>query len=94
MQVAALTPELAREYEYARAGGVVISDVVPGGAAWRKGLLQLRGWRIVRADREEIAEVGQFQRVLAAKRAGEILSLALQSPDGSNQRLVNLRVPG
>ncbi|HEV2147943.1 MAG TPA: Do family serine endopeptidase [Longimicrobiaceae bacterium] len=90
IQVAPLTPELARQFEYERPGGVVITQSDRAGVLGRRGIRP--GWKIVSIDGQEVTEPRAFQRAVAAKGAGEIVSLVLESPRGQRQ-ILNVRLP-
>jgi serine protease Do len=90
IQVAPLTAELARQYEYERAGGVVITQSERAGVLGRRGIGP--GWKIVSVDGQEVSDARAFQRAVAAKDGGEIVSLVLQNPRGQRQ-IVNVRLP-
>ena len=90
VQIAPLTAELARDYKYREPGGVVITDVDRFGAVGRKGNLQ--GYKVVQVDNQKIALPQDFEKAVREKRAGEIISLTLEQPDGSHV-IVNVRMP-
>jgi serine protease Do len=91
IRVAPLTAALAQKYEYPQPGGVVITGVDRFGAAGRKGARE--GYKVVRVDGRAVAAAQEFEEAVGGKRAGEILSLTLAQPDGS-QFILNVRVPG
>jgi S1-C subfamily serine protease len=88
--VAPRTKELARELQYGEPGGVVITEVTPYGPLGRRNIG--RGWKVVRIDQQDIREVQQFERALAARSTGDVVSLTLETPDGA-RRIVNVRIP-
>jgi serine protease Do len=90
LELEELTPLLARQLGYARAGGALISSVAPASAADRKRVLELH--RVVSINRQAVDSVAQAQSLLRAARAGEIVSLLLESPDGRTY-IFNVRVP-
>ncbi|HEX5727438.1 MAG TPA: Do family serine endopeptidase [Longimicrobiaceae bacterium] len=90
LSVEPLTAQLAQQIGYRAAGGVVINRVQPYSSAAER---VSRGWKVLRADGEEIRDVEQFRRVVQRKRQGEIISLILGNPDGQ-ESIVNLRVGG
>ena len=90
IRVAPLSAEMARQMGFREAGGVVVTEVQRFGAAGRRGLPE--NVRIVQLDREPVRDVADFQRKLAGKRAGQVISLTVQSPDGQ-ERIINVRVP-
>jgi len=90
LRVAPLTAELAQEYRYARPGGLVIVEVQPYGAAGRKGLDS--GLKITAVDGQRVSTPQEFDRILRSKNAGEIVSLAIETPDGTSA-IQNIRIP-
>jgi serine protease Do len=90
VRVAPLTAELARDYQYKQAGGVVITDVERFGAAGRKGVPE--GFKVLRANDQPISTPQDFERVVSGVKAGGIISLALEGPEGTNL-IVNVRIP-
>jgi serine protease Do len=90
LRVVPLTDDLARRLQYGEAGGVVIENVQPYGAADRRGVVQ--GERVLAVDRQGIETVADFERVIRSKSPGEVVSLTLGAPGGAT-RIVNIRVP-
>jgi len=90
LEVVDLTPELARAGGYPRAGGVLISHVVPGSAAFQKSVVD--GLLILAVDGRAVANASEARRLLRAAPAGRVLSLLLQDPAG-NTYIANVRVP-
>jgi serine protease Do len=90
LELAELTPALARQIGYERAGGVVVVGVAPASPAARK--LVPRGYRIVSIDQKAVSTPREAEQLLGRARAGAIASLLLEGPDGRT-RIVNLRVP-
>jgi serine protease Do len=90
LELAELTPNLAREIGYTRSGGVIVTGVAPASPAARKQLP--RGFRIVSIDRREVATVREARDLLRRARPGAVVSLQLEGPDG-RMRIVNVRVP-
>jgi serine protease Do len=93
IDVAPLTQELARQHGFDSTDGVIITEVQPGSPAARRGLQ--RGARILAVDRQPVRDPGQIQRVLQAKRAGEVVSLDVEfSQQGARTRtIINVRLP-
>jgi serine protease Do len=93
IQAAPVTGETARQFGLEGTQGVVITEVQPGSPAARRGLQ--RGMRILGVDRQPIRDVAQFERVLAAKRPGEIVSLDVEIGERGTrtQTIVNIRLP-
>jgi serine protease Do len=90
VQVEPLTPQLATQLGYSQPGGIVISAVQPYSAAAQRGLQ--RGVKIVSVDRQQVRDVAQFQRMVEAKRPGEVISLLIEGSQG-NRSIVNVRLP-
>ncbi len=90
IQVVPLTTESARQFQFERPGGIVISRVEPLGVVGRQA--NITGWKIVEADGKPVADVAAFQRIVEAKRPGEVLSLRLESPTGQ-RTFFNIRLP-
>ncbi|MBA4157125.1 MAG: Do family serine endopeptidase [Gemmatimonadetes bacterium] len=93
MQVAPLTTELARQLGFSNTEGVVITEIQPHTPGGQRGLR--RGTRILVIDRQPVRDVEQFQRLLAAKRPGEVVSLDVETIEQgtANRAIVNIRVP-
>jgi serine protease Do len=89
VEVVTLTAEVAREFNLDRSGGVVISQVAPAGAAARRGIRE--GFRVVEVDGQRVQSAEEFRRVVSAKRAGQVVSLTVQEPNGRN-RIANIRL--
>lgn len=90
LELAELTPALAREIGHPRPGGVVVTGVAPASPAARKQLP--RGFRIVSIDQRAVKTVREAQEILRRARPGSVVSLHLESPEG-RIRIINLRVP-
>lgn len=92
--VSPLTGEIARQLGYTSSGGVVISGLQPYGPAARAGLVE--GVRIVAVDGRPMSDVAAFRAAMANKRAGDIVSLQVQSraQGGDMQNSIfNIRLP-
>jgi serine protease Do len=90
IQVAEITPEIARELGFESEGGAVISAVAEYGAAHRKSVEA--GSKILEINREPIESARVAQSRLRALRSKQIVSLTLQVPDG-RVYIANVRVP-
>lgn len=90
IQVRELTADAARQLGYDDAGGVIIEDVAPAGPAGRRGVAP--GLRLVEINSETIASPDDVREALEQVEPGEVVTLRLESPDGS-RRVVNIRVP-
>jgi len=93
IQVAPITPEVAQQAGFSGTEGVVITEVQAGSPAQRRGLQ--RGMRIVAVDRQPVRDAAAIQRLLAAKGAGEVVSLDVEIVDRGNriQSIINIRLP-
>ncbi len=90
VQYAPITPQLAEQFRLDTREGLVITNVQAGGPAARKGVQ--RGQRIVEVDRQPIRTAEQFDRIMAGKRPGEIVSMLLADRQG-RQIIANVRLP-
>ncbi len=93
IQVSPITPDLARQRRYEASEGVVVTEVLPSSPAAR---VLRRGDRLVQIDRQPVRDVDQVQRILGAKRPGEVVSLRIErvAEDGSRSYATyNIRVP-
>jgi serine protease Do len=90
LEVEELTPLLARQLGYARAGGALITRVAPASAADRKNVIETH--RILSINRSPVTDAVQARALLHAARPGEILSLLIEYPDGRTY-IANIRVP-
>jgi serine protease Do len=93
IQVAPITPEVQRQFGFTDTQGVVITEVQPGSPASQRGLR--RGMRITAVDRQAIRDAAHSQRLLGAKRPGDVVSLDVEIVErGSRtQTIVNVRLP-
>ncbi|MDT8368123.1 MAG: trypsin-like peptidase domain-containing protein [Longimicrobiales bacterium] len=85
-----LTEADARELGYENAQGVVISRVLPGSSAQRRGLIE--GELVLEINNTVITEVDDVERALAGVAADEVVRLLLGQPGGGS-RVVNIRMP-
>jgi serine protease Do len=90
IEVADLTPALARRFGFDRAGGVVVNTVVPYSAADRKRVAD--GHRIISIDRTSVSSAREARSLLRRARPGAVVSLLLQTPEGRTY-IANVRVP-
>jgi serine protease Do len=90
IQVGELTPEIARELGYERAGGAVITAVADYGAAQRKNVRA--GSKILEINREPIETAREAQAQLRGLQSQQVVSLTLEIPDG-RVYIANIRVP-
>lgn len=98
IQVSDLTPQLVQRIQsesrdrirFSEQRGVVVTQVQPYGVLGRRGVRA--PFRVLQLDRADVRDVADFQRRLAAKRPGEVASLLIEGPDGT-QQIVNVRIP-
>jgi serine protease Do len=90
LELEELTPLLARQLGYARAGGALITRVLPAGPADRKSVLEHH--RIVAIDRQPIRSAAQASGLLRAVQPGQVVSLLVEYPDGRTY-IANIRAP-
>jgi serine protease Do len=89
-----LTGDVARQLGYGSSGGVVISALQPYGPAARAGLAE--GTRILAVDGKPVNDVAAFRAAMAGKRAGDVVSLQVQSRvqgGGAQNSILNIRLP-
>jgi len=91
IEVAELTEELNEQIGFPEAGGIVVTNVRPGGAAARRGVF--RGGRIDEVDGQAITSEADLQAALDAVEAGQVVSLLISDFQGGS-RIINVRVPG
>ena len=89
--VTPLNAQLARQYGLQEQQGLVVTRVEPYGPAGRAGLPE--GTRILAVDGQAVREVADFRRALDRKRAGEVVSLQVQFPQGGQNSIINIRLP-
>src|SRR5690606_15853129 len=87
--VAPLTRETAQTLGYTSPGGVVIEDLDPSSPLGDR--FNARGFKIVEIDRQPISSVEDYEREIASKTAGTVVSLVLEAPNGQ-RRIVNVRL--
>jgi serine protease Do len=90
IQLAEITPAMARELGLSESSGVVVTDVAPHSAAARKGIEP--GDRILQIDGRAVT-LRDAQSRLRALRSGEIVSLLLRSGTDGRTRIANVRTP-
>jgi serine protease Do len=91
IEVAELTRELADQYQYEEAGGIVITDVRMSGAAGRRGVVP--GWKLLEVNGQPIETEADLQQVLEGAEAGDVVSLLVADAAGGS-RIFNIRIPG
>ena len=90
IRVEALDEQLARQYNYDKPGGVVISDVARASPAARRGLGAFLGVKIVQVNDSPIRTPDDLRSALEHVKGGEIVSLHLEDNQGQ-ARVVNVR---
>jgi serine protease Do len=90
VQVIDLTAEIAQQFGYSEAEGVIIENVQRNGPADRRGITP--GWRIDEINRERVRTADDVKRLLERVGPGDVVSLRLTHPEGRSQ-VVNVRIP-
>jgi serine protease Do len=88
LTVEPLSQDAAQQLGYARAGGVVVSDVDPIGPAASRGVTP--GLRLRKVGKAEIRTPEDVASALSSVPAGSVVTLILEAPDGST-RIANVR---
>ena len=88
LQVSDLTPSLAQQMGWSEAAGVVVTDVTPWGPAMERGVVP--GLKITEVGHVPVHDARTFRQTISGVEAGNVVSLRMISPDGTN-RIVNLR---
>ncbi len=91
MTISDLTPDLAAHLGLRGSGGVIVTDVIPWSSAMRKGVAP--GMKVKEIDHTPIRNERDFRQALSGLRAGGVVTMELESPDGTS-RIVNLRADG
>ncbi len=79
LTVSNLTDDLAKKLGYKDEKGVVVTDVDANSAAYEKGIRE--GDLILEANNQPVANVGDFDKAIAAKKGGALL--LVKSKEGS-----------
>jgi serine protease Do len=90
LRLAPLTQPRATQLGFAQAGGVVIIETEPAGAAARRGLTA--GLKVETINGRAIQSLDDVAAVLDPVAPGTVVSFKVSSPDGGS-RIVNVRVP-
>ena len=69
--------------------GVVVARVDPAGAAFEADIQ--RGHVLMEINRQPVRSVGDFQRIVAAAKSGDVLTLYIFNP-GSGRALHTLKI--
>jgi len=88
MTVSDLTPQMASQMGMNGSGGAVVTDVVPWSSAMQKGITP--GMKILEVNHSGIDSARGFREAVSRVKAGDLVTLKLQTPDGVS-RIVNLR---
>lgn len=92
IQVEALTPERAEAAGWNDPSGVILTDVLDGSAAERRGVAGYRNYKLTQINQTEISVPEDVRRALESVESGEIVTLHFEHPNGST-RVVNVRMP-
>jgi serine protease Do len=92
INVAALDDQLARQYGFDEASGVIISDVARASPAARRGLAGFIGYKLVQVNDTVIRTPDDVRGALEKVKGGEIVSLHLEDREG-RARVINIRMP-
>ncbi|MBX6364334.1 MAG: Do family serine endopeptidase [Gemmatimonadetes bacterium] len=90
LEVAELTPEMARRAGFTQTRGAVISKVAPFGPAGRKQLDA--GDRILSINGKPITSARQAQEMLRSTRSGDVVSILVER-SGGRTHIANIRAP-
>ncbi|MDX1674694.1 MAG: trypsin-like peptidase domain-containing protein [Longimicrobiales bacterium] len=90
LELVDLTPSLAREREFSRPEGALITDVSPGSPASRRGVPS--GVVIREINRTPISSARQARAILGRLPSGGVASLLLEDAGGTT-RIRNVRIP-
>lgn len=90
IEVIDLDARLARELGFKSGGGVIISKVAPGSAAYRKDVVE--GHRLQSVNQQRVQSSRDARRLLHGVKSGQIASLVMQTGAGRTY-IANVRVP-
>jgi serine protease Do len=90
LELEELTPLLARQLGYERAGGALIARVLPGSAAARKEIGAHH--RITEINGQAVDSVATARQILRTAASGQVVSLLVEYPDGRTY-IANVRMP-
>ncbi|UCC23896.1 MAG: trypsin-like peptidase domain-containing protein [Gemmatimonadales bacterium] len=88
--VSDMTQEFADRYGYEVAEGAIVSRLVPGSPAARRGLSP--GLRILEINDAQIGDAADVRDALETVEGGSIVRFVVEAPGGT-QRVVNVRMP-
>ena len=94
-----LTPEVASELGFEEPSGVILTEVVRGSPAQRRGVAGFLNWKLIRVNDTEVGSAEDVREELEAAEAGEIIQLYFEAPEGQavapgTVQVVNVRMPG
>jgi len=90
LRVEPLTMEVAQRFKLTTKAGVIVTDVVPGSSGAAAGIRP--GDAILEINRQPVADVESFKRVVGSAKPGEAMPVYLQRGGGRNEYVV-LTVP-
>jgi serine protease Do len=90
LELEELTPILARQLGFERAGGALIARVLPASPAARKQISE--NHRVAAINRRPVESVAEARSLLRQARSGQVVSLLLEFPDGRTY-IANIRMP-
>lgn len=91
IEVSEITEEIASQAQLGRAGGVIITQAVPGSAADRK--LLGRGLRILEINTTRINTVADVSSVLSQVAGGQVVRFLVDAAN-SDPQVITVRMPG
>ncbi|HET7874811.1 MAG TPA: DegQ family serine endoprotease [Methylomirabilota bacterium] len=90
LMVEPLTPEAAERHRLTARAGVVVTEVARGSSGEAAGIRP--GDAILEVNRQPVADVAAFRRIIAGVKAGEAVPVYIQRGGGQNEYVV-LTVP-
>ncbi len=85
-----LTPEVAQEFGFDEAGGVVVAQVEASSPAARRGLIP--GSKILEVNDQEVSSTEDVRDILDKIPAGSVAKFIVSDPSGTS-RIVTVRMP-
>ncbi len=90
LTVESLTPEAAERFSLSARAGVVVTAVAPGSSGAAAGIRP--GDAILEVNRQAVADLGSFRRIMASVKPGEVMPVYVQRGGGGNEYVV-LKAP-